>query len=414
MIGPVPTRPAPPDALPPTADLVVVGGGLVGLATAWALQRQRPGASVLVLEKEADVARHQSGRNSGVVHSGAYYRPGSDKAVQCRRGREQLLAFAEAHDVAVRRCGKVVVAVDDAEVPALQEIARRARANGVDADLVGPGRLAELEPHVRGVLALHVRDAGTIDYPAVAARLARLVLDGGGRVVTGVAVVGGAESGRGVLVRTSAGEVEAGALVGCAGLHSDRLAAAFGVRPEVRIVPFRGEYHALRPAAAHLCRALIYPVPDPALPFLGVHLTRHISGRVLAGPNAVLALRREGYRWADVSSADLWGYARSPAVRRLGRSHWRVGVGEVRRSLSARATARALQRMTPDLRAHDLRPHRAGVRAQAVRPDGTLVDDFVIQRTTRTLHVLNAPSPAATACLAIGEALAARVVDVLR
>jgi (S)-2-hydroxyglutarate dehydrogenase len=411
MVDPALPAPAAADALPEAADLVVVGAGLVGLATAHAVLARRPGLDVVVLDKEPDVAVHQSGRNSGVVHSGVYYAPGSQKALLCRRGRALLLDFAEAHGIPLERCGKVVVAVDDAERPALAEIARRGEANGVDASLIGPEALAELEPHVRGVQALHVRDAGIVDFPAVARRLAALVREAGGRVVHGAAVRGGEERAREVRVRTTAGDVRAGALAACAGLHSDRVAAAFGVEPPVRIVPFRGEYHRLRPEAAHLCRTLVYPVPDPRFPFLGVHLTRHIGGDVLAGPNAVLALRREGYHWRDVHLGDLADAARSSGLRRLARQHWRTGAGEVRRSLDRRAFARALQRMTPEVTAADLLPHRAGVRAQALHPDGRLADDFVVVDTPRTLHVLNAPSPAATASLAIGRSLGDRLAD---
>lgn len=393
-------------------EVVVVGGGLVGLATAAEILHRRPGAKVVVLEKEERVAAHQSGRNSGVVHSGAYYAPGSLKAQLCRRGRDLLLALADTHDIPAERCGKVVVAVEDGERPALHEIARRAEANGVAARLVGRAELAELEPAVRGVEALRVEDAGIIDYVAVAGVLAELIVGRGGEVRTGTTLVGAAESPAGVRLETSAGPLEADAVVTCAGLHSDRVARLFGPDPlPVRIIPFRGEYHRLTPQAATLCRNLIYPVPDPRFPFLGVHLTRQIDGGVVAGPNAVPALQREGYSWGAVSVREMASLAAHSGARALARQHWRMGMGEIRRSLDRRAFVHALQRMTPDIALADLRPHPAGVRAQAVFPDGTLADDFVIHSTSRAVHVLNAPSPAATASLAIGEALASSAMQ---
>ncbi len=392
--------------------VVVVGAGLVGLATADAILTARPDASVVVLDKEPDVASHQSGRNSGVIHSGVYYTPGSAKATGCRRGRALLLQLARAEGVPHEQCGKVVVAVSDDERPALAEIARRGIANGVALEVIGPEALRELEPHVVGVQAIRVDDAGIIDYPAVARVLARRVTAAGGAVRTGAAVVGGHEGPGSVVVQTTDGDVEADVLVACAGLQGDRVAQLFSDAPlPVRIVPFRGEYHRLRPEAAQLCRSLIYPVPDPRFPFLGVHLTRHISGDVLAGPNAVLALRREGYTWGQVSGRDLADALSYPGMRHLAAEHWRTGLGEMWRSVSTRAFVRALQRMTPAITVEDLRPHRAGVRAQAVFPDGSLADDFVIHATDRTVHVLNAPSPAATASLAIGEQLASRVLQ---
>lgn len=389
----------------------MIGGGLVGLAAAYQLLQARPDLAVTVLEKESEVARHQSGRNSGVIHSGAYYAPGSAKARLCRRGRARLLDLARSHDVPHERCGKVIVAVNTAERVVLHDIADRAAANGVAARLVGLAELAHLEPAVRGVEALQVDDAGIIDYSAVARVLVDLVVAAGGSLRTGAQVVGGTESHDGVEVSTTAGDLEASVLLGCAGLHSDLVAGLFSADPlPVRILPFRGEYFALRPAAAHLCRNLIYPVPDPNLPFLGVHLTRHISGQVLAGPNAVPALRREGYGWDAVSLVETAQALAWPGSRRLAARFWRTGAGEVWRSLNRAAFVTALQRMTPDVTVADLQPHRAGVRAQAVHRDGTLADDFIFHQTARTIHVLNAPSPAATASLAIGEVLAERLL----
>ena len=390
--------------------VVVVGAGLVGLSTAHAILADRPDTTVTVIDKEPRVAAHQSGHNSGVIHSGAYYAPGSAKAQLCRAGRSLLLDFVRQHDIEHELCGKVIVAVEEGDRPALRNIAARAAANGVAAEMVDAATLAALEPAVRGVEALRVDDAGIVDFVGVAERLADLVRERGGSLVLGEAVVAADERDRDVVVRTSEREVVADAFVSCAGLQSDRLVASItGTRPPVAIVPFRGEYHRLRPEARDLCRALIYPVPDPQFPFLGVHLTRHVSGEVLAGPNAVLAGAREGYTWKDWSIEDVRDIAANPGLRSLARAHWRTGAGEVWRSLNRHAFARALQRMTPDLRPGDLQPAPAGVRAQALRPDGSLEDDFVFHTTARGVHVLNAPSPAATASLAIGRTVADRL-----
>lgn len=403
---------APSSTPPDRSDLVVIGGGLVGLATAYRMLERRPGLSVTVLEKEPMIASHQSGRNSGVIHSGVYYTPGSAKARMCRRGRQELLAFARTHGIAHEVCGKVVVATSQSERPALARIAERGRANGVAVRMVGPAELARLEPAVTGVQALQVDDAGIIDFVAVARTLARLITERGGTVVTDTPVVAGTESPDEVRLTTAAGEIRASAVIACAGLHSDRVAALFTDGPlPVRILPFRGEYYALDRSAVHLCRNLIYPVPDPRFPFLGVHLTRHISGRVLAGPNAVPALAREGYRWRQASWPDVKASVTFPGSRRLAADHWRTGLGEIWRSIHRPAFVAALRRMTPDISARDLHPYPAGVRAQAVFPDGRLADDFVFHSTPRTVHVLNAPSPAATASLAIGEALADKAAD---
>ncbi|MGI9017870.1 MAG: L-2-hydroxyglutarate oxidase [Euzebya sp.] len=396
-------------------EVVVIGAGLVGLATADALLQSHPELLVTVLEKESHPAAHQSGRNSGVIHSGVYYPPGSAKAVTCRKGRELLLRFAAEHDVPHELCGKVVVAVTDAERPALAEIARRGAANGVTAELINGSELSRLEPHVRGVQALRVDNAGIIDFPAVARALAQRVVSAGGAIRTDAAVQAGTERDDVVRVRTTTGDIEADVMVSCAGLHSDRVASMFTAEPlPVRIVGFRGEYRRLTPAAAGLCRNLIYPVPDARFPFLGVHLTRQISGEVLAGPNAVLALSREGYTWGRISMADMADVVGFSGMRRLAAMHWRTGIGEMWRSVNTAAFVRALQQMTPDITAADLLPHRSGVRAQALFADGTLADDFVFHRTPRTVHVLNAPSPAATAALAIGQTLAAEVAERLR
>ena len=392
-------------------DLVVVGGGLVGLATARAALAARPGLRVLVVEKEAAVGRHQSGRNSGVLHAGVYYRPGSRKAALCRAGRAQMEAFCDAEGLPWRRSGKTIVAVTDAERGPLAALADRARANGVTARPLDADGLGEREPHVAGVAGLWVPATGVTDYGAVADRLALRLREAGAEVRTGAAVVGGRETASGVVVETTAGAVEARTLVTCAGLWADRVARMFGAEPTVQLVPFRGEYAELAPPAAGRVRGLVYPVPDPAFPFLGVHLTRRVDGRVDAGPSAALAFARDGYRLRDVRWRDLGESLGSRAFRRLAGRHLAVGVGELGRSVSLAAFARAARRLLPGLRTSDLSWGPSGVRAQALHPDGSLADDFVVEETARAVHVVNAPSPAATASLAIGAEIAERALS---
>lgn len=395
---------------PSRYDVAVVGGGIVGLATALRILERRPGMRLVVLEKEAEVATHQSARNSGVVHAGVYYRPGSRKARLCRAGKAALEALAAEHALPVRRCGKTIVAVAPREVPRLLELERRARENGVAVERLDADGLRAHEPHVAhvaaGPTALWVAETGVADFGAVARGLAGLVRARGGEIRTGVAVRGGVEAAAGVRVQTDAGELYARALVACAGLYADRLAQSFGLRPKIQLVPFRGEYARIRPRAARLVRGLVYPVPDPAFPFLGVHLTRTITGDVEAGPSAALAFSREGYRLRDVRPADLAETLAWPGFRRLARRHAGTGLGELGRSLSLRAFWRAAQRLLPALELRDLERGPSGVRAQAVLADGSLADDFVIEATPRSVHVLNAPSPAATASLAIGGEIA--------
>jgi L-2-hydroxyglutarate oxidase len=393
------------------ADLAVVGGGVVGLATAFRFAQRFPAARVLVLEKERQLARHQTGHNSGVIHSGIYYKPGSLKAANCRRGKRMLEEFCREHAIPFESCGKVVIAVDASELPMLERIHERALANGVQCEKVGPERLRELEPHAAGVAALHVPETGIVDYVAVCETLGRLVR-GHGEVVTGARVRGLRPDGTDVVLETTAGEVSARCVVNCAGLHSDRLLASSGLRRPARIVPFRGEYYALRPEARSLCRNLIYPVPDPSFPFLGVHFTRGIHGEVECGPNAVLALSREGYTWRDVSLRDLWDVVSYPSFWALAARHWRTGGAEVVRSLSRAAFTRSLQRLVPAVEARQLSAAPAGVRAQALAPGGTLVDDFLIRRSERVVHVCNAPSPAATSSLSIGEHVVDEIAEV--
>jgi L-2-hydroxyglutarate oxidase len=391
-------------------DVVVVGGGVVGLATARAIVTVRPGTSVVVLEKESRTARHQTGRNSGVLHSGIYYRPGSRKAAMCVEGRLAMERFCTEHGVPFDRCGKVVVAVDARELGRLDELERRALANGVRAERIGPERLLELEPHAAGLAALHVPDTGVVDFSGVAAALAADAARAGVELRLGHEAIGVDERSDSVTVMTDRGDLTTRVLVNCAGLQSDLVAAADGVRDDVQIVPFRGEYHDLLPSAASLVRHLIYPVPDPDLPFLGVHLSRGVDGGVHVGPNAVLALKREGYTWRAFEVRELRRLAAFPGFWRMARRYWPVGVVEAYRSLNRRALARAIDRLVPGITAADLVPRPAGVRAQAVARDGTLLDDFVLRETARAVHVLNAPSPAATASLVIGATIADRVV----
>ena len=384
---------------------VVVGAGIVGLAVAHRLLLDRPHATVTVLEKENRVGGHQTGHNSGVIHSGVYYRPGSLRANLCVAGARSMVEFCREHGIPVEVTGKLIAATSEAELPRLQTLAQRAEANGVPARLVDPAAARELEPHVACLAGLHITSTGITDYGAVCEVLAKLIVDRGGEVRTGVRVTSiGADR-----VHTTAGEVPMDTLVNCAGLHADRIARMAGVTPPVRIIPFRGEYFTIR--RADLVRGLIYPVPDPDLPFLGVHLTRTVDGHLHAGPNAVLALAREGYRWRRINLRDLAETARYPGMWRLARRHLGTGVDEVRRSLSRRRFAASLARLVPDVTTEDLVPAPAGVRAQAVGRDGALLDDFLLVRHERQLHVLNAPSPAATSSLEIARRIADELPD---
>lgn len=391
--------------------MAVIGAGLVGLASARALLGRRP-RSLVVLEAEDRPAAHQSGHNSGVIHSGIYYRPGSLKARLCAEGRTALERYCEERGIAWERCGKVIVATDESQLPALQVLQERAPQNGLDGVVrLGPEGLREHEPHVAGVAGLFVPHTGIVDYVGVARAYAEDVVGRGGDVRLGHGVAGIRRADGGFVLETAAGEVRARYLLNCAGARSDRIARRAGLRPRARIVPFRGEYKLLRPERAHLVRNLIYPVPDPRFPFLGVHFTRRIEGGIEAGPNAVLALSRDGYRWRDVNPLDLADMARFPGFWRMGLRYWRTGLGEMHRSLSHLAFTRALQVLLPDLDGRDLVPGGSGVRAQALGPDGKLLDDFHIETQPGAVHVLCAPSPAATASLAIGEEIARRAEE---
>jgi L-2-hydroxyglutarate oxidase LhgO len=393
--------------------VVVIGGGILGLATARLLATSRPEDEVVVLEKESGLAKHQTGHNSGVVHAGLYYTPGSLKARLCTRGRELMKEFCSEKRVGYDECGKVVVATRQTEVGPLRRLAERAEANGVPGlRWLQDTELAEVEPHVKGVAALHSPRTAIVDFVAVAGAMARDVSAAGGQIRTGAAVARVTNDGAHPRVTLDGGEtLQADRVIVCAGLHSDRLARASGEDAEPRIVPFRGEYFALAPGRTHLVKGLIYPVPDPSLPFLGVHLTRKADGSVWLGPNAVLATALEGYRrgalnWRELGETITW-----PGTWRMMRRHWRAGVGELYRSARKRAFISELQRYVPELEVRDAVPAPAGVRAQAVDRDGSLVDDFRLGVTDHVVWVRNAPSPAATSSLAIAEELVSRLVD---
>ncbi|WP_443064655.1 L-2-hydroxyglutarate oxidase [Streptomyces sp. NBC_00582] len=391
-------------------DVLVVGGGIVGLSTAYAITRSAPGTRVTVLEKELGPARHQTGRNSGVIHSGIYYRPGSLKARYAVRGAAEMTKFCAEYGIAHDVTGKLIVATERDELPRLHALVQRGRENGIPVRELGGPQIAEYEPEVRGLAAIHVGTTGICDFTAVARQLGQA---SGAEIRYGAEVVRiDRRPERGVAVLTARGDVVRGrVLVNCAGLYCDGIARMTGDEPGVRIVPFRGEYYEL--ARPELVRGLVYPVPDPAFPFLGVHLTRGVDGGVHVGPNAVPALAREGYDWSVVRPREVLATAAWPGVWRMGRRHWRYGAGELRRSVSKGAFVQAVRRLLPAVREEDLVPTTAGVRAQAVLRDGGLVDDFLIREGARAVHVLNAPSPAATASLPIGREVARRALEVL-
>jgi L-2-hydroxyglutarate oxidase len=384
-----------------SADVIVVGGGIVGLAVAYRLATSARARSVIVLEKESAVCTHQSGRNSGVLHSGIYYKPGSLKAALCVKGRRQMEAFCEAEGVAWKRCGKVIAAVNHREAAAISGLVERGKANGVDCIAINRDELRELEPHCAGIAGIHVRDTGVADFKGVCDRLVDRIRERSGEVVTNAAVVKVESNTDGVHVATAVGRVSGKYLINCAGLHSDRVARLTGDDTPVEIVPFRGEYYTL--LKPELCRTLIYPIPDPAFPFLGVHFTRGFDDHVHCGPNAVLAFAREGYRRGDISLRDLREIFAFRGFRRMAWKHWRMGFGEMWRSVVKTAFVGSARRLVPELHSDDLASSSAGVRAMAVGLDGSMVDDFLVSRRDRVTNVLNAPSPAATASLAIAE-----------
>jgi L-2-hydroxyglutarate oxidase len=388
----------------PSKHVIIVGGGLVGLATAYKLPLRCPSARVTVLEKEDKVCAHQSGHNSGVLHSGLYYKPGSLKARLAVSGIREMVAFCQQHAVPHEICGKLVVAVNESEVPRLRSLQERGTQNGLEGlRLLNREQMREIEPHVGGLEALRVPQEGIVDYAKVSEALQQEITAKGGSVVLGAKVTALQLRNGEWRVGSTAGDHTADYVINCAGLHCDRLSMLAGEKREVRIVPFRGEYYGIKPERQYLVRNLIYPVPDPQFPFLGVHFTRLVHGGIEAGPNAVLALAREGYRKTDLKVADLWDALTFSGLWRFLAKHKRMSWNELRRSFSRRLFCESLQKLVPELRESDLAPGGAGVRAQAMSPDGSLLQDFCLLNRPRALHVLNAPSPAATASLAIGE-----------
>jgi (S)-2-hydroxyglutarate dehydrogenase len=396
-------------------DVAIVGGGIVGLATARELLLRRPRLRLIVVEKEPTIAAHQSGHNSGVLHTGIYYAPGSLKARACVEGHRRLITFCEENNITVKLCGKLIVALDERELPRLDELYRRGTANGVEGlELVGPERLHELEPFAAGIKAIFSPYTGIVDYVGVAHAYARIVQQHGGEIIVGHEVTNITQRPECAILTTrrplhggdARQEIQAAHVITCAGLQSDRVGTSDHSKRDVRIVPFRGDYYVLGPDKRHLVRALIYPVPDPRFPFLGVHFTRRLDGAVWAGPNAVLAWAREGYGRFEVSPTDLWDALTYRGVWKMAAKYWRTGLAELYRDFSKQAYVKALQRYLPALQADDLLPGPSGVRAQAVAPDGRLVDDFLIRCTGTTIHVQNAPSPAATSSLVIARMIA--------
>jgi L-2-hydroxyglutarate oxidase len=390
-------------------DCVVIGGGIVGLSTAWAILERNPEMRIAVLEKEDSLARHQTGRNSGVIHSGIYYRPGSLKAQLCRAGRRRLVEFCEVHDIRHEICGKVIVGASESELARLDNLYERGLANGLTVRKLSADEVKEMEPHVRCKGGIHVPETGIVDFVGVCRKLRELIESQGGRLRLGTKVKGVRTNRSETVLETSDGPISARLFVNCGGLHSDRLAVLAGAKPEARIVPFRGEYYEVKPQRRFLVRNLIYPVPDPQFPFLGVHFTRMTDGGVHAGPNAVLSLKREGYSRTSFDLRDFLDTMTYPGFWRLAAKHARSGLEEIYRSLRKVAFVRSLQRLIPEIREEDLLPAASGVRAQALRPDGDLVDDFLIVNHRCGMHVCNAPSPAATASLEIGRVIAKQI-----
>lgn len=389
-----------------TYDVAIIGAGIVGLATALKLV-QNYRLSLIILEAENQVAAHQTGHNSGVIHSGLYYKPGSLKALNCVAGREAMYRFCEENGIAHERCGKVVVATNPLEIPALNMLEERGIANGLDGiRRLTPEEIREIEPHVNGIDGLWVPQTGIVDYKDVSKTYAHLIEEAGGEIKTNSRVIGFSKDHNIIKLQTTSGEIEAKNLINCAGLRSDQIARLCGVEPGLQIIPFRGEYYEVIPEKEHLVKNLIYPVPDVRFPFLGVHFTRMVHGGVEAGPNAVLALKREGYKKSDISIPDMAFYGTYIGFWRMALKYWKMSISETYRSFNKRAFVRALQRLIPELQMEDVHPAGSGVRAQALSANGKLLDDFSIVEKPNQVHVLNAPSPAATASLSIGETIA--------
>ncbi len=397
-----------------TYDYIITGGGIVGLSTGLALVRRYPGCSVLVVEKEKDLAQHQTGHNSGVIHSGIYYKPGSLKAKYAVEGARVMVEFCREYGIAHEVCGKVIVASHEHELPLLEKLYERGIQNGLTLTKLTPEQLREIEPHCVGLAALRVDTTGIADYKGVARKYGELIREAGGDIRTGIRVLGLEHESGWVIVKTTAGDLRGRIFINCGGLHCDRIARMDGVDPQAQIVPFRGEYYELVPHKRYLVKNLIYPVPDPQFPFLGVHYTRMIDGNIHCGPNAVLAFKREGYHKTDFSARDLAETLTYKGFWELAKRNWREGFREMYRSFSKAAFTRSLQLLIPEVQEDDLVPSHAGVRAQALMPDGKMVDDFLIVRGERSVHVCNAPSPAATASLPIGRAVAEVVPEPTR
>lgn len=391
-------------------DFVIIGGGIVGLATGVALVKRQPDARIVIIEKENKLAAHQTGHNSGVIHSGIYYKPGSLKARFAREGNQRMVAFCEEQGIPYEQCGKVIVATESSELPLLENLYKRGLENQLSIRMLIGEEVKEIEPHVQGLAGIHVPSCGIVDYKEVAKAYARIIEENGGEIRLNTTFTGIQTGQHSIRVQTSQGEIEAGYLINCGGLHSDRIARLCGVETHMKIIPFRGEYYELVPEKRHLVNHLIYPVPNPDFPFLGVHFTRMINGEVHAGPNAVLSFKREGYLKKDLSIKDLGEVMVYKGFWHLAGKNMKEGVKEMVRSMSKKAFLKSLQRLIPELTIHDIVPAEAGVRAQAVLKDGKMVDDFAIFTGERSLHVCNAPSPAATASLMIGEEIATRVL----
>ena len=393
-------------------DIAIIGGGILGLSTAMQLMERAPNWRVAVIEKEAQLAMHQTGHNSGVMHSGIYYRPGSHKAQFCVSGLNNMVKFCDENEIEYQQCGKVIVALNESELGRLQDLFERGTANGVpDLEIVGPERLKEIEPHTVGIRALWAPHTGIVDFTKVAAAFANKFQQAGGDIFTGAAVKKITNMTGSVALETTKGTLQAKHLINCAGLYADKVATMTGEKLGVKIIPFRGEYYTLRPESHHLVSGLIYPVPDPQFPFLGVHFTRNIKGHVEAGPNAVMALRREGYRKRDFSLGESMANLAYPGFWKMAAKYWKIGMGEVYRSFNKRVFLHDLQRLIPEIRNSDLDSGGSGVRAQAVARDGSLLDDFSIIQERDAIHVLNAPSPGATSSLAIGDHIAGLAVE---
>ena len=388
------------------ADICIIGGGIVGLATAFQLSRKHPDKKIVVVEKENSLAKHQTGHNSGVLHSGIYYKPGSLKASNCRLGKQAMEVFCKEQGIEHELCGKVIIALNKNEVPTMEKIYQRGKENGVNCQIIPREKLLEIEPHAAGVQAIHVPECGIINYQQVCLRLGEIIQDKNGLLLLGEGARQIESSTNEVIIHTPTESIHASYLVNCAGLHSDRITEMGGNHAPAKIIPFKGEYYELTEEAKHLCKNLIYPIPDPKFPFLGVHFTRMIDQSVECGPNAVLAFGREAYGKFDLNLKDLLESVFYPGFQKMAMKHWKMGWGEIWRSYNKRAFVKALQRLIPEIEAKHLNSVPSGLRAQAVSSDGTMLDDFLIQENSRIINVCNAPSPAATASLNIGATIA--------